>query len=212
MDNWHLSARAAATAAVTAATTDDDGGNGSGDCGDGAGDDGGTTTATAAMAKAAAVATTLDSCHLHCFRKSNDALKQLPRYMEICQDGNGLVGQLRTCVFLLCFFGDYFTASGNLQITFRTLWHRSGDPTSRFGVYLTYQKLNNEGATTEEETIDRARYDRRDKVQRRLDRYFTVVSMLRSEKLELHFRLSPRIEAFFNSPHRRSKPPQKLVH
>ena len=45
---------------------------------------------------------TLDSCHLHCFRKSNDALKQLPRYMEICQDGNGLVGQLRTCVFLLC--------------------------------------------------------------------------------------------------------------
>jgi len=87
-----------------------------------------------------------------------------------------------------------------------------GDPTSRFGVYLTYQKLNNEGATTEEETIDRARYDRRDKVQRRLDRYFTVVSMLRSEKLELHFRLSPRIEAFFNSPHRRSKPPQKLVH
>ena len=50
---------------------DDDGGNGSGDCGDGAGDDGGTTTATAAMAKAAAVATTLDSCHLHCFRKSN---------------------------------------------------------------------------------------------------------------------------------------------
>ena len=138
--------------------------DGGGDCGDGAGDDGGTTTATAAMAKAAAVATTLDSCHLHCFRKSNDALKQLPRYMEICQDGNGLVGQLRTCVFLLCFFGDYFTASGNLQITCRTLWHRSGDPTSRFGVYLTYQKLNNEGATTEEETIDRAGYDRRDKV------------------------------------------------
>ena len=141
--------------------------------------------------------------------------------MEICQDGNGLVGKLRTCVFLLCFFGDYFTASGNLQITFRTLWqcvheyvmrHRSGDPTSRFGVYLTYQTLNNEGATTEEETIDRAGYERRDKVHRRLDRYFTVVSMLRGEKLELHFRLSPRIEAFFNSPHRHSKLPQKLVH
>ena len=34
--------------------------------------------------------------------------------------------------------------------------------------------------------------------------------MLRGEKLELHCRLSSRMEAFFNSPHRRSKLPQKL--